>query len=118
MTLLFQLFELHFVSNSKIYFQEITVIFADPEDPPYSLLTLPILWPGVSWNISYHIHSSITKDIKELKDINAFKNILCHGNNKTVRVVVIWQPSKLEKNKIIIELLIYFYFQPILALKL
>lgn len=70
-----------------------TVIFADPEDPPYSLLAVPVLWPAISWDISYHIHSSITIDLKALKTIELFKNVSCK-DNKTVKVFVIWQHIK------------------------
>jgi len=72
-----------------------TVIFADPEDPPYSLLAIPVLWPEVSWDISYHIHSSVTVDLKALKTVELFKNLSCKDSNKqTVKVFVIWQHIK------------------------
>ncbi|XP_025206548.1 uncharacterized protein LOC112602598 [Melanaphis sacchari] len=71
-----------------------TVVFADPEDPPYSLLTLPILWPTVAWDISYHIHSSVSKDLKALETIKAFKNVICKNSKNIVKVFVIWQHIK------------------------
>jgi len=71
-------------------------VFADPEDPPYSLLALPILWPAVAWDISYHVHSSVLKDLKALGTIKAFKNVTCKDANSIVKVFVIWQHSKLK----------------------
>ncbi|XP_025414737.1 aminoacyl tRNA synthase complex-interacting multifunctional protein 2-like, partial [Sipha flava] len=71
-----------------------TVIFADPDDPPYSVLALPILWPEISWDISYHVHSTLTKDLKELEVIKLFKKISCKKNKNTVKVIVIWQKTK------------------------
>lgn len=74
---------------------------ANPEDPPYSLLALPILWPGVSWDISYHVHSSIEIDLKELETLKLFKNVSCKDYKKSVKVIVIWKHSKFlqEKNR-------------------
>ncbi|XP_050437027.1 uncharacterized protein LOC126843507 isoform X2 [Adelges cooleyi] len=73
-----------------------TVICADPEDPPYSLLALPLLWSSVSWDITYHIHSSLTVDSKVVSDkLNVFKN--WHSsvpNVKTVKVIVIWKHTE------------------------
>ncbi|XP_008190020.1 uncharacterized protein LOC100167297 [Acyrthosiphon pisum] len=71
-----------------------TVVFADPEDPPYSLLALPILWPAVAWDISYHVHSSVLKDLEALGTIKAFKNVNCKHSNNIVKVFVIWQHIK------------------------
>jgi len=68
-------------------------VFADPEDPPYSLLALPILWPAVAWDISYHVHSSVLKDLKALGTIEAFKNVTCKDTKNIVKVFVIWQHS-------------------------
>ncbi|VVC31945.1 Hypothetical protein CINCED_3A001315 [Cinara cedri] len=71
------------------------VVFADPENPPYSLLALPILWPNVSWDISYHIHSSVKNDLKILKTIEIFTNVSSkYNNNTTIKVFVIWQYNK------------------------
>lgn len=69
-------------------------MFANPEDPPYSLLALPILWPEVSWDISYHVHSTVLKDMNALEIIKVFKNVTSQGSNKIVKVFVIWQYSK------------------------
>jgi len=69
-------------------------VFADPEDPPYSLLALPILWPTVAWDITYHFHSSVSKNLKVLETIKAFKNVTCKNSKSIVKVFVIWQHSK------------------------
>lgn len=53
-----------------------------------------MLWPKIAWNISYHIHSTLTKDLKELDAIKLFKNISCKDNKNIVKVFVIWQQSK------------------------
>lgn len=66
-------------------------MFADPEDPPYSLLALPILWPKIAWDISYHVHSSISKDLKTLGTIKAFKNVTSKNSKSIVKVFVIWK---------------------------
>ncbi|XP_060840110.1 uncharacterized protein LOC132921230 isoform X1 [Rhopalosiphum padi] len=71
-----------------------TVVFADPEDPPYSLLALPILWPTVAWDITYHFHSSVSKNLKVLETIKAFKNVTCKNSKSIVKVFVIWQHIK------------------------
>ncbi|XP_022170514.1 uncharacterized protein LOC111033881 isoform X2 [Myzus persicae] len=71
-----------------------TVVFADPEDPPYSILALPILWPDVAWDISYHVHSSVLKDLKALETIKAFKNVTCIDTKSLIKVFVIWQHIK------------------------
>jgi hypothetical protein len=68
-----------------------TVVFADPEKPPYSLLALPILWPSVSWDISYHVHSSLINNTKISKTIKFFNNVCCKDNSNSVKVFVIWQ---------------------------
>ncbi|XP_015374969.1 PREDICTED: uncharacterized protein LOC107169671 isoform X2 [Diuraphis noxia] len=71
-----------------------TVVFADPDDPPYSLLALPILWSAVAWDISYHVHSSVLKDLKTFETIKAFKNVACKDTKSMVKVFVIWQHIK------------------------
>lgn len=77
------------------------VVFANPENPPYSLLAVPILWPSVSWDISYHVHSSVTKDLKTSEKFNAFKNVSLKNNKNIVKVFVIWQQTEQPSLKII-----------------
>lgn len=68
---------------------------ADPENPPFSLLAIPVLWPTVSWDISYHVHSSVVIDEKLSEKTEAFKNVISKNNKCSVKIVVIWQYSKL-----------------------
>ncbi|XP_050535554.1 uncharacterized protein LOC126902387 isoform X2 [Daktulosphaira vitifoliae] len=74
-----------------------TVIFADPKDPPYSLLAFPFLWPSICWDISYHVHSTLTMDCKKVLGIlNMFKNFQSKNITKiSVKLIVIWKNVKL-----------------------
>lgn len=53
------------------------------------------MWPVVSWDISYHVHSSIENNLKELETIKFFKNVSPNSSKETtVKIYVIWQNGK------------------------
>lgn len=64
----------------------------------------------MSWDISYHVHSSITNDFNALKTIEVFTNVSSKYNDTTIKVFVIWQHSKFLQRRLFKIIVLYYLF--------